>query len=69
MCLNIIRNINTNIIFTYNFVDMYIHTYITVCSLICWVRSLEHSTILYESPFLTPLLRIIWNKQVEYVCM
>ena len=26
-------------------------------------RSLEHSTILYESPDLTPLLRIAWNKQ------
>lgn len=27
------------------------------------LRSLEHSTILYESPDLTPLLRIAWNKQ------
>ena len=26
-------------------------------------RSLEHSTILYETPDLTPLLRIAWNKQ------
>mmetsp|Transcript_10847 Transcript_10847/g.11269 ORF Transcript_10847/g.11269 Transcript_10847/m.11269 type:complete len:333 (+) Transcript_10847:27-1025(+) len=26
------------------------------------LRSLEHSTILYESPDLTPLLRIAWNK-------
>ena len=29
------------------------------------IRSLEHSTILYESPDLTPLLRIAWNKQVD----
>jgi WD repeat-containing protein 68 len=27
------------------------------------LRSLEHSTILYESPDLSPLLKIIWNKQ------
>lgn len=27
------------------------------------LRSLEHSTILYESPDLSPLLRIAWNKQ------
>lgn len=27
------------------------------------LRSLEHSTILYESPELTPLLRLCWNKQ------
>jgi DDB1- and CUL4-associated factor 7 len=27
------------------------------------LRSLEHSTILYESPDLTPLLRLSWNKQ------
>jgi WD repeat-containing protein 68 len=26
-------------------------------------RSLEHSNILYESPDLTPLLRVTWNKQ------
>jgi len=27
------------------------------------LRSLEHSTIIYESPDLTPLLRLGWNKQ------
>lgn len=27
------------------------------------LRSLEHSTILYESPKLDPLLRLAWNKQ------
>jgi len=27
------------------------------------LRSLEHSTIIYESPDLTPLLRLAWNKQ------
>lgn len=27
------------------------------------LRALEHSTILYESPSLSPLLRIAWNKQ------
>ena len=27
------------------------------------LRSLEHSTILYESPDLSPLLRISWNKE------
>jgi len=27
------------------------------------LRSLEHSTIIYESPELSPLLRIAWNKQ------
>lgn len=27
------------------------------------LRSLEHSTIQYESPDLTPLLRLAWNKQ------
>jgi len=27
------------------------------------LRSLEHSTIIYETPDLTPLLRISWNKQ------
>ncbi|KAJ1391080.1 WD40-repeat-containing domain protein, partial [Ochromonadaceae sp. CCMP2298] len=27
------------------------------------LRSLEHSTILYESPDLTPLLKLSWNKQ------
>lgn len=27
------------------------------------LRSLEHSTILYETADLTPLLRIMWNKQ------
>jgi hypothetical protein len=26
-------------------------------------RSLEHSTILYETPDLTPLLKLAWNKQ------
>ena len=26
-------------------------------------RSLEHSTILYESPDMAPLLRLAWNKQ------
>ena len=26
-------------------------------------RSLEHSTILYETPDLSPLLRLAWNKQ------
>ena len=27
------------------------------------LRSLEHSTIIYESPDLHPLLRLSWNKQ------
>ena len=27
------------------------------------LRSLQHSTIIYESPDLTPLLRLAWNKQ------
>lgn len=27
------------------------------------LRSLEHSTIIYESPDLDPLLRLEWNKQ------
>jgi WD repeat-containing protein 68 len=27
------------------------------------LRSLDHSTIIYESPELTPLLRLSWNKQ------
>lgn len=27
------------------------------------LRSLEHSTILYETPDLSPLLRLAWNKQ------
>ncbi len=26
------------------------------------LRSLEHSTIIYESPELVPLLRLVWNK-------
>jgi len=26
------------------------------------LRSLEHSTIIYETPDLTPLLRLVWNK-------
>ena len=25
-------------------------------------RTLEHSTILYEAPDLSPLLRVVWNK-------
>lgn len=29
-------------------------------------RSLEHSTIIYESHELTPLLRLSWNKQDDY---
>jgi WD repeat-containing protein 68 len=32
------------------------------------LRSLEHSTILYETPDLSPLVRLVWNKQdVNYV--
>lgn len=32
------------------------------CNLLdCIVRSLDHSTIMYESPGLTPLLRLEWN--------
>ena len=27
------------------------------------LRSMEHSTIIYESSELTPLLRLTWNKQ------
>jgi len=27
------------------------------------LRSLEHSTILYETPDLSPLLKLVWNKQ------
>lgn len=27
------------------------------------LRSLEHSTIIYETPDLTPLMRLSWNKQ------
>lgn len=27
------------------------------------LRSLEHSTILYETPDLSPLMRLVWNKQ------
>jgi WD repeat-containing protein 68 len=27
------------------------------------LRTLEHSTIVYESPGLSPLLKIVWNKQ------
>jgi WD repeat-containing protein 68 len=27
------------------------------------LRSLEHSTIIYESPDASPLLRLAWNKQ------
>ena len=27
------------------------------------LRSLEHSTIIYETPEMTPLLRLGWNKQ------
>jgi WD repeat-containing protein 68 len=27
------------------------------------LRHLEHSTILYETPDLSPLLKIVWNKQ------
>jgi WD repeat-containing protein 68 len=27
------------------------------------LRSMEHSTIIYESTELTPLLRLTWNKQ------
>eukprot|EP01103_Thecamoeba_quadrilineata_P002258 TRINITY_DN12245_c0_g1_i1.p1 TRINITY_DN12245_c0_g1~~TRINITY_DN12245_c0_g1_i1.p1 ORF type:complete len:327 (+),score=36.42 TRINITY_DN12245_c0_g1_i1:75-1055(+) len=30
------------------------------------LRSLEHSTIIYESPDFTSLLRLCWNKQDEY---
>lgn len=30
------------------------------------LRSLEHSTIIYESKDLTPLLRLAWNKQDEH---
>eukprot|EP00455_Lapot_gusevi_P016691 TRINITY_DN1867_c0_g2_i1.p1 TRINITY_DN1867_c0_g2~~TRINITY_DN1867_c0_g2_i1.p1 ORF type:complete len:141 (+),score=39.74 TRINITY_DN1867_c0_g2_i1:292-714(+) len=30
------------------------------------LRSLEHSTIIYESPDLVPLLRLAWNKQDQY---
>lgn len=30
---------------------------------IVYRRSLEHSTIIYESPNMTPLLRLNWNKQ------
>merc|ERR1712146_405393 len=30
------------------------------------LRTLEHSTIVYESAELTPLLRLAWNKQDEY---
>ncbi|PRP86320.1 hypothetical protein PROFUN_05461 [Planoprotostelium fungivorum] len=37
------------------------------------LRSLEHSTIVYETPDLTPLLRISWNKQdpnyLSTICM
>ena len=34
------------------------------------LRSLEHSTIIYETPKLEPLLRLEWNKQdpSEYCC-
>lgn len=28
------------------------------------LRHLEHSTIIYEDPTHTPLLRLAWNKQV-----
>ena len=27
------------------------------------IRSLDHSTIIYESPEFVPLLRLAWNKQ------
>ena len=37
------------------------------------LRSLDHSTIIYESPSLSPLLRCIWNKcdpnYIATVCM
>lgn len=37
---------------------------LTFCECLCaCCRSLEHSTILYESADLSPLLRIAWNKQ------
>ena len=34
------------------------------------LRSLEHSTIIYETPKLEPLLRLEWNKQdpSEFCC-
>ena len=33
------------------------------------LRSLEHSTIIYETPDLSPLLKIVWNKQdPNYLC-
>ena len=31
------------------------------------LRHLEHSTIIYEDPAHTPLLRLAWNKQVRTV--
>ncbi|KAL6048148.1 DDB1- and CUL4-associated factor 7, variant 2 [Balamuthia mandrillaris] len=30
------------------------------------LRNLEHSTIIYESPDMSPLLRLCWNKQDDY---
>jgi len=35
------------------------------------LRRLEHSTIMYESPDQTPLVRLAWNKQVTtiFVCL
>lgn len=35
----------------------------TVVMSVCCHRSLEHSTILYESSGLTPLMRTTWNRQ------
>lgn len=32
------------------------------------LRSLEHSTIIYETPKLEPLLRLEWNKQDPSEC-
>ena len=31
------------------------------------LRHLEHSTIIYEDPAHTPLLRLAWNKQVRTI--
>ena len=31
-----------------------------------FVRSLDHSTIIYESPENTPLLRLAWNRQDDH---
>lgn len=44
-------------------IHMYYYTYTSINETVSLHRHLEHSTIIYEDPQHSPLLRLSWNKQ------